>query len=450
MNGIDASLNTVCCQVQHPIPINPALYKFISIIRASKEIRVLCNEKRVVPWLREIDAGLNSCSEPTYRHFVFSALGLDFSSGSKIIQKRQSIALQYAKILEPYVPDEDGGIDQDFDYLQLVRTVKTVFKNHLRQNKDLFSNGIEISIERSCFYAKVERKRPFIFGLGKYLNKGQFGIVNEVYEIASRQFFALKRAVSNPRSLKQMAKEVNNLQKLHTIAAANQLSVEGIQTSPLATFHILNTAHGDLVGFLGPMYGVDLYKWTYEEHTNAERIAMGKSLMQAYKHSMEIGFWHGDIKPQNVLSHEGGVIIIDWAGSILYEKAVKKFLVPSTRTYEYIHFEDRERLNDILKNSSTLSNFEALFLQAAKTLDLFSLSIVLFTILVPCHPFMLFEHEKYKFPYTEEGIHQNSMRKLIERKYGPDVIHVISKMLAHHSVDRYSVQEAIEIWEKIT
>lgn len=423
------------------LEIEPILYKFVSLIHAKKELKVACNQNRLVTWLNNEMNRVND---------IYPALGISESSDTHVIKERINIAKQYATILEQYVPDEKGDVKQKFNYFQLIAVIKKVFKNHIEKNNGICSIGFEISVENQKFYAKVEAEQIFIlFANPKIIGEGNFGYVAQIYEIGSQQLLAVKFAKENPSAIEHTYREISVLKNLHALANSNDLNLEGVQAAPLATFDLPG-----FHGYLGPKYGIDLIDWSMEDHSNEERIAMCRSIMRAFINMHKSGFWHGDIKPENILMGEDGVVIIDWDGSIPFHKAVEDFVYPKALTAKYINSSDLISLDSIIDECDDCGASEALrlkFLEMGNAMELFSLAMVFFVTLVPIHPFDMEWIKDYKaeFPLTRHGIPHDRMEFLLNKNYSDTIVQTIVKMLSHDPHERYLTQEAIAIWETI-
>lgn len=423
------------------LKIEPALCKFASIILAKKEIKEACDQNRLVTWLN---------NEMTQVTDLYPLLGLTNQSLLNAIKEKINIARQYAKILERYVPDEKGNINQAFNYFQLVSVIKKVFKQHIQKNGDLFTIGFQVCIDAAKFFAKVESGQIFMFSAkNRLIGDGTFGLVGEVYEIALGQLMAVKWASDHPLAIDQINQEISVLRDIHLLADFMDSDVEEIQASPLATFSLK-----DFNGFLGLEYGVDLDTWNMGLHSNERRIAICKSLVQAYSKKLKLGYWHGDLKPENILMNGKGVVIIDWAGSIPFHEAVQMIKAPSSISAIYtdsLGLRKRDLIEEKYKASGLSDELKTDFLQTAESMELFSLAMVLFFILVPVRPFYLVVDEDYdvNFPLTCYGIKKESMDLLLEKKYSNEIVRTIEKMLAHQPEDRYLTEQVIEIWKTI-
>lgn len=425
--------------------VDRKLYRFISIIDATEELKVKCEEKKVVSWLSSRLAQVGMETEGECRDFIFPYLHLSSKSNPKKIQNRKKIALRYAKILAKYAPDRRGNINQQFSYYQLVWIIKTVFHEHIVKNEALFLGGIKIGFPDCSFYAKVEGKQIYIIaGLNTVINMGAYGTVCEVYELATRRFFALKMAHGNQKSVELMKNEIFNLSVLHAKAGYEGLSVSGLQALPIATYDYHHDGE-DLVGFIGRKYEIDLLDWLDGDHSNEERIATCKSLIAAYKNKMLLGYWHGDIKPENILMSNEGVVIIDWAGALSMQQAVEGFVIPHTWTKPYMGIQERRCLLALAKSKTRPFEKSLKFIQMAQSADLFSLSLVLFMTLTSKKPFYF---DGGRRPDTIKGFRPDSMDTLLQRHYNDIVVKTLIKMLAYDPAERYSPLEAIDIWER--
>lgn len=425
------------------------LYKFVSIIHGLDELVSLRSEKKVVTWLNNKDAEIeiklhDLHDKAQYHDFIFPYLLLSSKSSQKKIQNRKKIALQYAKIVSRYVPDERGSINLPFDYCQLVWVIKTVFKEHLAKNESLLSKGIKIGFVNSSFYAKLEKKRIYIIsGISSLICKGSFGSVLKVYEITTKQYLAFKIAHRNPESVQFIKKEISNLTEMHAIASNKGVSLKGVQAPPFASFDYNYDGSG-LIGFIGKKYGVELHRWCNNEHSNKERMRICKSLISAYETKMLLGYWHGDIKLENILMTKDGVVIIDWAGSVLLKDAIEKFVMPQSFSTAYTNKEEERCFLRIFKTKRLGFEDCVKCIRIAQSMDLFSLAIVLFKTLTSCKPF---NSDKDHYPITKAGILSDSMEILTQRQYNKNIVKTIIKMLADHPDDRYPPIEAVAVWK---
>lgn len=429
-------------------PVDRKLCKFISIIHAVDEIKAASSEGRLVVWLKnkasEVELILQDMSK--YHDFIFPYLHLSSKSSVKKVQNRIKIALQYAKTVGQYVPDASGNIDQLFNYYHLIKLIKTVFGQHIRRNESLLSGGVKLELDCCSFYAKLEGKRICIIqGKGPLISKGGFGAVLKVFEIMTRRFLALKISHGNTLSVGLIKKEIANLTTLHVKADYDGLSVEGLQAAPLATFDFGGNESG-LVGFIGELYGMELSQWSKADHSNGERLAICKSLMTAYKNKMLLGYWHGDIKPNNILMTAGGIVIIDWAGSLLLQDALEKFSTPNSWTSAFLSKNEEKNLQ-VLGGLNRHGFEDALkFIETAQSMDLFSLAIVLFKTLTSRKPFF---YDTQGYPITIDGIRPDKLEILIQKGYGENIVNLLVKMLAHNPYNRPSPLDAIALWGEI-
>jgi hypothetical protein len=449
MDAVTASSRHYDMQIKDCISIvDRTLYKFVSIIHGLDELVCLRNEKKVVTWLnnKDVEIEMNLYDEVTYHDFIFPYLHLSSTSSPKKIQNRKKIALQYAKIVKRYVPDERGSINLPFDYCQLVWVIKTVFKEHLAKNEFLLSKGIKIGFVNSSFYAKLEKKRIFIIsGIATLICRGGVGFVFKVYELTTRKFLAFKVAHRNPESVQFIKKEIANLKAMHASAASNGFNPNGLQARPLATFDY-NYEGSAFIGFIGKKYGVELFEWCNTEHSNEKRMRICKSLISAYKTKMQLGYWHGDIKLENILMTKEGVVLIDWAGSVLLKDAIEKFIMPQSFSRSYINKEEERHFLRLFKAQRLGFERCVKFIKLAQSMDLFALAVVLFKTLTSCSPFDLGED---KYPITKEGILSDSMEILTQRQYNENIVKTLIKMLADDPSDRYPPLDAIAVWEKL-
>lgn len=428
--------------------IDPALYPFFSTLRASSEIKTVSAEKKMISWLLQLEKPSDD--------YILSSLRLHREASPEKIQKRQKIALIYAKILASHVPNDKGKVHSTFNYYQLVYLVGKVIKKHICKNENLFLSGILVSVEGKQFAAKVERDRVYLFARsGTALGQGAYGKVSEIYEIVNQQKLALKQSFQTTEGLNALSREVCRLNKIHSEAGV--LSLEGLQDCPLAVFNIHQGEQ--FFGFIGPKYGIELRKWIEGNHENAKRLAMCKSLMRAFKHKTELDLWHGDLKAQNILIQDEGCVIIDWAGSISFQEALTHARWPKIFTSHNITDRDYDRLVVVtraikLLDDCSIEKQERIrvfseFVAIAHSMELFAMAIVMFVTLIPVDPFKVLSHEGRYFFAFEDGIDVPSLKKLIDKNYGMQVVETITKMLSPRYEDRYSVQEAIDIWERI-
>lgn len=428
--------------------IEPNLYKFISIISAENEIKNACKKNRLVTWLHCNELKNRPYTMSEYRSVVFTALGLNWQNSLRTFKERTDIAKQYARILDQYCPDEKGEINQSFNYYQLVSIIKNVFENHIWKDQDLFSSGLEVFSEGQTFYAKVEVRQVFIFSAKcKDIGKGNFGRVGEIYEIASCQLLALKWArKNNPTACEHIVREISVLKDLQATADFEDCSLKGLQDPPLATLHL-----SGLNGFLGIRYGIDLHKWCRCDRSNESRLKMCKFIVKAYMAKEDLEIWHGDIKLENILMHDDEVVFIDWDGSIYFQQGARDLKYPRAMSTGYISLLDFDALDALIREggvSGITDDLYIKYLESAKSLELFSLAIVLFCVLVSKEPFDMQRNEEYDedFPFTNDGIRLECCRSLLERKYESDVVQTITKMLSHDPRDRYSIQHIKEFW----
>ncbi len=248
-------------------------------------------------------------------------------------------------------------------------------------------------------------------------------------------------AHENDISIDLIKAEISNLKSIHEKASQSGLSLGGIQNKPHATFDI-SLDGKRFIGFIGRRYGIDLYNWCDEPHSNAERILVCKRLMAVYKNILNLGYWHGDIKLDNALMTQKGLVIIDWAGSLSMQEVSNEFEMPNAKTRAFL---DLEVYNELLKLEVSCDDLDR-FIQLAQSLELFSVAITMFNVLTNFSPFHC-DNEGYS--ESAAGICHDSRKKFLERKYSQNVLKVIFKMLSADPKDRYTPLEAIEVWEKM-
>jgi hypothetical protein len=445
LNAITSKLDIISfptCEVY--APVDSTLYKFISIIQSTTRIKKLCNEDKIVIWLKHLDSQIEEeIKEETYcQEFVHPFLCME----------THAITTLYANIVAQYSPQDDLYTHLGFNYYELVRTIKQVYVRHISNDEKLFTEGIQTTVEDKKFLSKVLGDRVFIFfNSGTYLGKGTYGVVYKVYEIASKQFYALKKAT--PRGCKALNWEIDNLNTLHRRAKELNLNVDGLQEAPVLTFNIHNEKC-DLDAFISVQYGINLEDWGCGQHENAKRIHMGKSIIHAFKQKTQLGYWHGDLKLNNIVTHADGCKIIDWAGSTTFDEGSKSIKHPKTVSTLYMNYEDEIWMKEVVTlmklEQTEVESLSIQYIEIAKAKELFAISIALFKTLCSCNPFESFQSSSGKiWPYTYEGIHKKAMAKLKEMNYSQEVVETITKMLAHDFKERYETQEAIGIWEKI-
>lgn len=463
MNGISSVVNVAHPQSSLTTTLNNSeLYRFFSIISDLSVIQSLCLKKKIVTWLKDKynEIETHSKDESFVHKYLFVGLQLNESASQKKIEKRQKIALVYARVLSQYNPKSDGELDHSFNYFELASVLKEVFNNHIHKNNPLFFTGIKINCLNQTFYAKVERDKVCIFSNEvKEISKGDYGVVYRIYEISSRQFYALKlskpaventsKAISSARKcMRYLSYEIMNLNQLHQLAKMlPNLSVEGVQAAPLFTLNLPS-----FCGFVGELYGDNLSVWTRGVHVNAERLAMCKLLMRAFENLIRLNYWHGDLKDRNVLVQECGCVIIDLAGVVSFQEAFDRRIIPRFYSYTHTNQDDykfcEDYVLDKINDNEGESTLKEKFIALAYAWDLFSVSMILFQILSSVKPFK--ELNKNPWPITKDGICKDSMNMLKEKGYSQEVLQALTKMLNHNYTERLSVEEAIQLWEKIT
>lgn len=433
-----------------PIRIETKICRFALLIQSKKEIKEHCEKKTLERWMISKNEELKFKNISDYHGFIFPALKLTQTDSLFNIQSRTDTARRYANILDRYVPEGDGNIYHSFNYLQLVRVIKKVFKRHISNHQALFTRGIHISVKNESFYAKVEGLRICVFhdAAEMTLGKGAYGTVKAVYEIVSCTVLALKYAESQ-EGKDQLVQEVRNLYALHRRAQEEKKSLEGLQSTPLSTFNITDGLETKLVGYLSLKYDMDLFVWIRGARSKSDRIHVCKRILKAYEKKAALGYWHGDLKPSNILIDEKSkdVVIVDWAGSLTFKDAAIRRQYPGIKTDIYMNVTDRNRISKICANFPYDEVSAEEFIKAANDLELFSLGIVLYMTLVGDYPFSCYNDENHRvFPDSLGGVF---FEPLIYWQYSEDIQITLLKMLAHHEKDRYSLQQVIAIWEKI-
>lgn len=422
--------------LEKELAVDPRVYKFISIITSQQEIKTAFKNSRVVAWLKENDERVKEelKNEPQVRQCIRSVLRLSTTSSERKIRKRHWIALQYAKILEEHVPGEDGIINSKLNYLELVIAVEKIFILHIRNTEELFSTGMSIQAANKLFIAKIEKNKICMFtDRGILINEGGQGSVWEIYEISRRDVLAFKNAKEKFAYQEALSREIRILKFIK--------NTEGLQTRPLITLDL-----NQFYGYAGQRYGSNLENWVQGNPENGKRLSMCKSLMRAFASKTALGVWHGDLKDTNVVLKGDSCVIIDWAGALLFQKALSKGRIPSYYTKEYTNLNDRNVCLS-LKTSQDAKRKDA-FLKVAHAWDLFSTGMILFKLLTSHMPFKPMSSNE-PWPVSWDGISKNAMQKLNERGYSELVNKTVIKMLADDYWDRYSDEEAIAIWEKI-
>lgn len=415
------------------------IFKFISTLDSLNIIKKSSSQNQLKSGLKQRRIVLDLNSE-TYKKIVYPKLGITSHTSAEGVEMKQSIALQYAKILKQYDPSNSGELNVYFNYLELVSVIKKVFKYHMRGKDPIFSSGIAVSIKNNTFYAKVNANKICIFPVnGNFIGKGASGYVYRVLEIASCQFMALKLA--NPKNFYAadfIRLEIANLIKVQ------QFLIEGIQEPFVADF---NLQKKNLVGYIGPLYDMDLIEWLENPSlTQQIRISFCKSLMRIFMHMDNLGLWHGDIKPENIMLKENHPIVIDWAGFLLYEEAADRFIKPIFSTASYLNRKDLLTLHSL--QAKKKPELKSKFIKSAKSLELFSIAITLFRILTSKSPFKeaIDPDLDYIIPQTTSWF---EIFSLVDFKYSIDILNIMTKMLAHDPKDRYLIKEAYAAWEKI-
>lgn len=436
---------------EHSAKTEKKLFKLISTFSSLDLIQKLSSEHQLITGLKQRRASLKlDLNTDTYKNLVYPKLGITSDTGQDSIEKKESIALQYAQILKKYKPDDSGKLHELFNYFELVSVIKQVFKQHLRGGGKIFYTGIPILIETNLFYAKVNAGQIYIIsGTGKQIGQGTTGTVCSVYEIATSQFLALKIAhKNNAESLNDIQTEITNLKKIQKQMSLRVTKFEGIQSSILADF---NLPKNDLVGYLGPQYKIDLIDWIDNNSaTPQERIVLCKRLMRVFKNIDELGFWHGDIKPDNIMLNDNQPIVIDWTGALAFKEAATKLIKPKLTTSQYLNKIDILALNFMIAQKKLLTitskdeveKFRNDYIKTAKSLELFSISLTLFMTLTSESPF----DDGSIIPQSERGMNKSP---LIKMNYSDDIIQILTKMLAHQPSDRYLINEAFNAWENI-
>jgi serine/threonine protein kinase len=172
--------------------------------------------------------------------------------------------------------------------------------------------------------------------------------------------------------------------------------------------------------------------------------------MRAFKNKTERKLWHADIKEENILTEGDKCVIIDWAGAIPFQESWENLSFTSYFALHNMNKNDLRMFQEIVDNVKRTGDRTQYkkYIELANGMDLFSVAMVLFKILSSEKPFTEFSNE-LPWPLTENGINPCAMQKLIEKKYGKEIEQIITKMLYHDYKDRYTVQEAIDVWEKI-
>ena len=422
-----------------PYKTEKKIFTFISTISSIKLIKTLSSDCKLTSGLKQIHAKASAEFTPEkYQSIVFPKLGISIYTSKEEIESKQAVAIQYAHILKQYQPDES------FDYLEIARLVKKVFKKHISFCKNLLHTGIAINIGNHLYFAKVQTgKIRMITESGTLIEKGSTGTVQSVYEIASRQFLALKQINTlNFELFKCIQIEIDNLSKIHEVLSLNQADKKGFQDPILADF---NLPSHNLIGYLSPRYEINLLEWVLGgKGSPNERIKLCKSIMEVCMHIQNLGFWHGDIKLDNIMLKDNQPILIDWAGFLPFEEAATKFISPKFQTPNYLSKIDYLHLESMQEDKDAQQKSE--FIKAAKSLELFSIGVVIYAVLTSEMPFneSLDPDLGFIIPKTHEGIKTASLMT-----YGPDILFIMNRMLAHLPEDRYSYDEAYKVWQSI-
>lgn len=185
--------------------------------------------------------------------------------------------------------------------------------------------------------------------------------------------------------------EIDNLNRLNRRAIELNLRVDGLQEAPILTFKIQN-AKCDLNAFVSLLYGINLENWTLGTHENAKRIHICKSIMRAFKQKTQLDMWHGDLKLNNIVTHEDKCKIIDWAGAITFKESSKFITHPKTASTLYMNYEDEIWMREVVTlmkgEPKELESIKIKFLEIAKAKELFAISIVLFKTLLSRKSFL--------------------------------------------------------------
>lgn len=421
------------------------LFKLVSTLSSIDIIKRLSSENRLVSGLKQRRAQFKSeFNTETYKSIVYYKLGIRDYTSKEEIKKKEATALQYAKILKKYKPDNSGGLNELFDYSELVSVIKKVFKKHMTDYGYLLFTGISLNTLKNKYYAKVKAdKICIITAKSTLIQKGTTGTVASVYEFASRQFVALKYA--NDMSFgffNNIQTEISNLNKIHKLLSIQSIKLEGFQDPIIADF---NLPTHNLIGYLCPRYDIDLLDWILDSNApQTERIMLCKSLMQVYMNINKLGIWHGDIKLENIMLKNNQAIVIDWVGSMFFDDAAAQFTSPVFNTPEYCNIIDLMDLKYLQEERNILLKSD--YIETAKSLELFSIAMVIFGILTSKMPFKNIYDPEFDcmMPQTKTGFKIH----LLET-YDADILYIMKRMLAHLPEDRYLGEEAFKAWQNI-
>lgn len=180
---------------------------------------------------------------------------------------------------------------------------------------------------------------------------------------------------------------------------------------------------------------------------------MDRFIVNAFVSKENAGYWQGDLKLENILTTENGVVLIDWDGSLPYLQAYNNLDRPDAATPKYVNYADLKKL-DLITFECEMGRTDELSLgyqEAAKSMELFSLAIVLFYVLFEDMPFEMRQEEEYEadFPYTEYGICDKGWAAVIKKRYDWKIVLFIGKMLNSDPQNRYKLNQVVDFWRTI-
>lgn len=421
------------------------IFKFISTLSSLDIIRKLSSENQLNTGMKDRLALLKlDFNTNTYKNLVYPKLGITSHTAQEDILKKQAITLEYTKIFKKYKPSDSGELHSLFNYAELISVIKKVFKKHMHDPRRLLYTGVPIDTHENKYFAKVNAgKICIITALGKPLGKGTTGAVLSVFELVSQQFVALKHTLTaSSDDLRTIQMEITNIKMIHKLMSTQSLKLEGFQDPILADFKLPN-AH--MIGYLSPQYDMDLVDWldTFNASTFS-RIRLCQSLMQIYMNISKLGIWHGDLKAENIMLKNDKPVVIDWTGALLLEAAASKFTMPKFSTSHYCNKIDVLTLKSLRTQKNPELKSE--FIKSAKSLELFSMAMVIYMVLTSDMPFMEVEDPDLMkmMPLTKRGL-----KELPLGSYNDDILYIMKRMLAHQPSERFSSEEAFTAWQNI-
>lgn len=441
--------------IQENTPLLENLFFLNSLIKeaASKELSKIThslskfiNEKR-----KQIKLDIEKCKkekkfiETLKKNLFFTPNEALNAKSNELIEQRFSIIHPYSEMLSSYTPTDDGHVNigkekAPFSYSQLVSAIGLMALENIKKPKGF---SMHLKVGNATFYAKAEPGKIYLIKELNKIGQGSYGSVHRVWEVASKQFAALKIARSDFDTTDKSLKAEDKLKDEITMQININKNGEnpGIQHRPITDLMIEQGER--IVAVLIKLYEMDLFDWlTKINPTKEQRIDCCKKLVSAAVHLKKLNVWHGDIKLDNILlDYEGNFRICDLADARFLNEQSESF-ENGSKTPLYLHPYD-VKLIDKAASEGNIKKFQ----EMAHIQDLFALGCVLFSVLSNSPPYPdLTNYSEYNLLKFREKINRKA---LINYGYTDKLTNIVLQTINHDCNKRLRINELEIEWLSI-